>query len=95
MPERHTANDNEMVERRPGFDYSAPAEMFLLRGRAARGRASGYRRFPTAAEAIRFAIEEIPEPLLVGAVMEVREERFDHNAIRDLYQRREYPLSRP
>ncbi len=32
--------------------------------------------------------------MLVGAVMEVREERFDHKAIRELYARGAYPLAR-
>lgn len=93
MPESSIANDNEAVGR-SGFDYSAPAEMYMLRARSMRARATGYRRFPTAAQAIRFAMEEIPEPLLIGAVMEVKEERFDHNRIRDLYENQEYPLSR-
>jgi hypothetical protein len=94
MREHRAENDNEAAYGRSPFDYSAPAEIFVLRARSMRGRATGYRRFTTAAEAIRFAVEEIPEPLLIGAVMEVREERFDHMAIRDLYGRAAYPLER-
>lgn len=93
-PQSPIANDNQTIEGKPAFDYSAPAEMYIHRGLSVRGRPTGYRRFPTAAQAIRFAIEEVPEPLLVDTVMEVKEHRFDHNAIRELYQRREYPLSR-
>ena len=37
------------------FDYSSPAELFLARRR---GRDTDYRRFATAAEAIRYAVEE-------------------------------------
>ena len=45
-------------------------------------------------EGIRYAIEEIPTPLLIGAVMEVAEQRFDHRAIRELYDGTGYPLVR-
>lgn len=76
------------------FDYTAPAEMFMTRAKLMRRLPVTYRRFATAAEAIRYAIEEIPAPLLVGAVMEVSEERFDHRAIRELYDGAGYPLAR-
>ncbi len=75
------------------FDYSAPAELFMTHARSARQRQpANYRRFPTAAEAIRYAMEEVPAPLLIGAVMEVSEQRFDHQGIRELYEQPGYPL---
>ncbi len=48
----------------------------------------------SAAEAIRFTIEELPPQNLVGAVMEVDEARFDHKDIRALYAQEGYPLAR-
>jgi hypothetical protein len=76
------------------FDYQAPAEIFMTQGYAARRSPVTYRRFGSAAEALRFAVEELPPPVLVGAVLEVREDRFDHRAIRELYTQPRYPLPR-
>jgi len=75
------------------FDYGAPAELFPTRSRKG-NRPMGYRRFAEAAEAIRFAIEELAPELLVGAHLEVEEERFDSDGIRRLYDHAEYPLVR-
>jgi hypothetical protein len=74
------------------FDYSRPAELFTVSsfGR----RRISFRRFGSAAKAMRFAIEEIPGKALVGAVLQVDEERFDHRDIRRLYDDSEYPLVR-
>jgi hypothetical protein len=80
-------NDNEKSAVVRHLDYSAPAELYMLSARGSRGRASEYRRFPSAAEAIRYAIEELPAQLLVGVVMEVGEDRFDHKALQELYDR--------
>ena len=74
------------------FDYNAKAELFPNRGM--RGRPVGYRRFNRAADAIRFAIEELPPQALVGAWLEVSEERFDAAGIRRLYDCPAYPLDR-
>jgi hypothetical protein len=53
-----------------------------------------YRRFDRAAEAIRFAMEEMPPLQLLGATIEVGEERFGHENIRALYESEAYPLKR-
>jgi hypothetical protein len=76
-----------------GFDYSAPAELFPSRIKKGRGRVT-YKRFDTAAEALRFAIEEIPAEALLGAHLEVDEARFGAQEIRYLYGSAAYPLKR-
>jgi len=43
---------------------------------------------------VRYAIEELPPDLLIGAYMEVDERRFDGNGIRELYESEAYPLRR-
>ena len=50
----------------PLFDYNAPAELFLAK--RTKSRRENYRRFATAAEAIRYAVETFarPEPLALG-----------------------------
>ena len=56
------------------FDYSAPAELFLAK--PAKGSREKYRRFATAAEALRYAIEDLRTPRAFGARLEVGDERF-------------------
>jgi hypothetical protein len=76
-----------------GFDYAAPAELFPSRGRKGRGPVT-YKRFDTAAEAIRFAVEEMRPPALLGAYLEVDEARFGLHEIHHLYESGAYPLKR-
>jgi Arc/MetJ-type ribon-helix-helix transcriptional regulator len=84
------------------FDYGVEAqlaptssEMPPLPSRRRRMRQPiGYGRFARAAEAIRFAIEELPPDLLPAAQLKVAGERFDSNGIRRLYESDEYPLVR-
>jgi hypothetical protein len=76
------------------FDYDAEAELFSVRSQQSSRQASGYRRFGRAADAVRFAIEELPPEQLLRAHLEVEESRFDRNGIRRLYDAAEYPFAR-
>jgi hypothetical protein len=76
------------------FDYNIEAELFPASGGKFRRQRIKYRRFTTAASAIRFVMEEIPTEFLPGTQLEVDEERFDVNGIRQLYESAEYPLVR-
>ena len=64
------------------------------RNRKSRRQPLGYRRFAQAADAIRFAIEELPRELLLGAYLEVDEERYGSEEIHRLYESTDYPLAR-
>jgi hypothetical protein len=75
-----------------GFDYNAEAELFPTR--TGKHRPVGYRRFARAADAIRFAIEELPPELLIGTCLEVDEQRYGSDAIYRLYQSADYPIVR-
>jgi hypothetical protein len=77
------------------FDYNAEAELFPGAARPYRGgQPVGYRRFASAAEALRFAIEELSPGSLAGAALEVGDERFDSHGMRQLYESSDYPLAR-
>ncbi len=72
------------------FDYDAPAELFLSRN-TKRSRQK-YRRFATAAEAIRYAVEDLPALRSLGAWLQVGDERFNSDEIESLYESSHYPL---
>lgn len=75
------------------FDYSASAGLYPCKTvkRTTRLR---YQRFDSVAEALRFAIEDMPASLLRGSVLEVDEARYDGQQMQKLYEADAYPLPR-
>jgi hypothetical protein len=75
------------------FDYSADAELFPQRSRS-RPKQISYRRFESAAHALKFAMEDLPPTLLAGTFLEVNDERLGARQIRELYEDEGFPLAR-
>ncbi len=76
------------------FDFSASADLFSMTNRNGRRQPLSYRHFESAAEAIRYAIEEIPAEHLVGTLLETDESRYDSKEICRLYASSSFPLER-
>jgi hypothetical protein len=76
------------------FNFNTSAELFPAAIRKKKRTGFAYRRFDTAADAVRFAIEDMPADLLNGAYLQVDEARFDQHGIRSLYERDDFPLPR-
>jgi hypothetical protein len=76
------------------FDYDTSAELFMPKRKGSRRQSIGYRRFDTAADAIRFAVEDFPAVRTLGAWMQVGDDHFDSDEIRRLYDSSDYPRRR-
>ncbi|MCA1458641.1 hypothetical protein I6F35_36670 [Bradyrhizobium sp. BRP22] len=76
------------------FNFNTAAELFPAAIRKKKRAGFAYRRFGTAAEAVRYAMEELPADSLNGAYLQVEEARFDQNGIRSLYESEAFPLPR-
>jgi len=74
------------------IDYKAPAELFMSKRKVSAKQRLGYRRFATAAEAIRFAVEELPAIHALGTYLQVGNACFNRNEIYRLYESSDYPL---
>ena len=83
-----------VIERMRPFNFNTAAELFPAAIRKKKRAGFAYRRFGTAAEAVRFAIEELPADSLNGAYLQVEEARFDQSGIRTLYESEAFPLPR-
>jgi hypothetical protein len=75
-------------------DYNAPAELYIPTARPGRRGRPIYRRFGTAAQAIRFAMEDLPAIRSFGPWMQVGDYRFSSKVIQGLYESSDYPLKR-
>jgi hypothetical protein len=76
------------------FNFNTSAELFPAAIRKKKRAGFAYRRFGTAAEAVQFAIEQLPADSLNGAYLQVEEARFDQSGIRSLYESEAFPLPR-
>ena len=76
------------------FNFGREAELFSVYNRKSGKRPVKYRRFTHAAEAIQFAVEELPAEFFPGVQLEVDERRYNSNDIRLLYESSHYPMTR-
>ena len=76
------------------FGYELPAGLFTTKRKKGARLRLGYRRFATAAEAIRFIVEDFPAVRTLGAWMQVGDTRYNSDDIRRLYESSDYPLRR-
>ena len=75
------------------FDFQAPAALYL--GSDAHTAASqGPRSFRTAAQALRFALEEAAPVSLRGASLQLAGKRYDNSQMSRLYRSAHYPYPR-
>ena len=72
------------------FDYSQPADLYFPVQLGRRGGLD-YRRFPSTALALRYAMESLPPAKLAAATLEINGERYDTLAIRRLYAAPDFP----
>lgn len=75
-------------------DYAMEASLFYAKAGQSRGTALTFRRFARAAEAIRFAVEDLAPKLLQGCSLEVNETHYFGREIRPLYDDQAFPLRR-
>jgi hypothetical protein len=77
------------------IDFEAPAGVYGSSGRKGPSRRQGltFRRFPTLAEAVKYAVEEQASHFAMTAI-EVEDLRLDADEIRRLYDSPDFPLAR-
>jgi hypothetical protein len=75
-------------------DYRMEASLYFAKSANAKPKALVLRRFAKAAEAIRFAVEDLSPNLLQGCSLEINESYYFGQEIRPLYDDRAFPLRR-
>lgn len=75
------------------FDFYAPAELYLGSDRRA-AAAQGPRTFRTAAQALRFALEEVAPVSLKGASLQIGGHSRSNDEMIGLYRSASYPFPR-
>ena len=75
-------------------DYLIEASLCYAKSADPKRKALVFRRFSRAAEAIRFAVEELAPKLLDGCSLEVNEIHYFGREIRPLYDDNVFPLRR-
>jgi hypothetical protein len=76
------------------FEYDTPADFFWSDRQGPRRRPVMYRGFARSAEAICFAIEQLPPSAQPWAIIEMGDDRIKFAQIRALYDSERYPLIR-
>ena len=74
------------------IDLAAPGELFSTRSVSRKSRVT-YKRFDSAAQAIRYAVEELSADALRATTLEVAEVRLHSDEIKALYARDDFPLA--
>jgi hypothetical protein len=75
-------------------DYRTEAALFFNKTPKAKSKSLVFRRFSHAAEAIRYAVEELAPTALNSCSLEVNEQHFFGREIRPLYDSAAFPLRR-
>jgi hypothetical protein len=74
--------------------YNMEASLYYAKSANFRQKALVVRRFAKAAEAIRYAVEDLAPALLKGCSLEINESYYFGPEIRPLYENRAFPMRR-
>ena len=75
-------------------DYRMEAGLFFSKSESARNKSLAFLRFGRAAEAIRYAVEELSPKILASCSLEVNGLHYLGREIRPLYDSEAFPLRR-
>ncbi|WP_363348477.1 hypothetical protein [Methylocystis echinoides] len=75
-------------------DYFEQASLYYAKSAHRKQKALVFRRFDQAAEAIRFAIEDLAPEILQGSTLEINDTHYFGKQIRPLYDDSAFPLRR-